>query len=217
VSPVVVFITDPHRDLVDPHARERVIRVASRVLGPGRLLVQLRDKARDEASLLVEARALREVTGDAGALFVVNGDARIAQASRADGVHVPGRPAVASVAAARALLGPDAIVTVAVHDDDDLRLAVEAGATAALVSPIFETLPRKNPPRGLEALVTARAFVDAARHSPALQIHALGGVTSARAAACVESGADGVAAIRALYDDGDAFVRAVARAHGGRT
>lgn len=207
---IVVLVTDPRYDLATTSA---VIREAAAVLGGPRVLVQLRDKDATPESLVAQAQALRLVTREVGARLVVNGPLAVAQQCGADGVHLPGRrsaPSLASAcAAARALLGRDALVTVAAHDDDDVRNAAIAGASAALVSPIFET-PGKGPARGVAALSTARAAADAARHDPPLALYALGGVTGSSAGACIESGADGVAAIRALYEDGGELLRVLA-------
>ncbi len=199
----VVLVTDPRYELARTCA---VVRAAATALGGEHVLVQLRDKEADEASLLASAQELRSVTRAVGARLVINGSVAVAARAAADGIHVPGRltasKLVSTCAAARELLGSSAIVTTAAHDDDDVRAAVLAGASAVLVSPIFAT-PGKGPARGLEALRQARAVVvDAARHGAGLRVFALGGVTAANAAACIEAGADGVAAIRALYDDG---------------
>lgn len=204
-APVVVLVTDPRYELA---RTAEVIREASAQLGRGRLLVQLRDKAASDASLLASARSLRAVTREAGALLVINGPLAAAEAVGADGVHFPnaGAGTLARVADARARLGANAFVTTTAHDDDDVRHAVVAGATAVLVSPVFDT-PAKGPARGLAALRGARTIVDAARRTPPALVYALGGVTRANVAACREAGADGVAAIRAVYE-GDALALA---------
>jgi thiamine-phosphate pyrophosphorylase len=194
VTPRVVFITDPRFDLA---RTARAIRAAAEAVGSQGLVVQLRDKAADAASLVAAARALREVTRDVGALLVVNGPPSIAREVDADGVHVP---SVGGVTDARELLGDAAFVTTSAHHDDDVRAASAAGATGVLVSPIFAT-PGKGAPRGLPAITAARAIVDAARRTPPMLVYALGGVTRANAALCRGAGADGVAAIRALYDE----------------
>jgi thiamine-phosphate pyrophosphorylase len=208
VTPLVVLVTEPLGQGARRRARlehtERIIRSAAAALGPGGLLVQLRDKESSEAELALAARALRDVTRLARAVLVINGPAALALAVGADGVHLPsaapsaGATLASCVAAARGLLGESALVTAATHDDDELRAAASSGATAALVSPIFTT-PGKGPARGVAAIESARAIVDASRRTPALLVYALGGVTPENAGACCAAGADGVAVIRALY------------------
>jgi thiamine-phosphate pyrophosphorylase len=210
-APVVVLVTDPG------YALERtveIVREAARVLGPNRLLVQLRDNENGPVVIRAAARVLREVTREEGALFVINGATSIAQDVEADGVHLPndrGALLSARIASARRMLGEHAFVTAAAHDEEDVRGAIEGNASAVLVSPIFAT-PGKGPPRGVEALAAARALVDAARNTPPLLVYALGGVGAASAAACAAAGADGVAAIRALYETSAADLEATVRA-----
>ena len=197
----VVLITEPRHGL---RRTAEVIRGAALALGPDRLVVQLRDKAASPAALLDVARALRGVTRDVRAQLIINGSPSVARAVGADGVHLPSEAGAAPatlasrIAAAREWLGREAVVTTAAHDDAEVRAALEAGATAALVSPIFAS-PGKGPARGVAALASARAIVDASRRSPRLLVYALGGVTRARAPDCANAGADGVAVIRALY------------------
>jgi thiamine-phosphate pyrophosphorylase len=219
VTPGVVLVTDPLRPL---EQTARVVRWAAAALGPGGLLVQLRDKVSDAQTLAVTARALREVTREAQAVFVVNGPAVLARAVAADGVHLPsvgplaGASLLSRVAEVRAVLGAQAFVSAAAHDDDELRAADLAGATAALVSPIFTT-PGKGPARGVAAISAARSLVDASRRTPPLLVYALGGVTAENAAACRKAGADAVAVIRALYDaTGEPAVQAAAQALSAR-
>jgi thiamine-phosphate pyrophosphorylase len=93
---------------------------------------------------------------------------------------------------ARVALGEAAWITVAALTDLDVRHAAEDGADGALVSPIFAT-PGKGAPRGLDAIRRARAI------APRLGIHALGGIDPSNVASCLEAGATGVAAIRAIF------------------
>jgi thiamine-phosphate pyrophosphorylase len=199
-APVVIFVTDPRYLLARTVA---VIRQSAEALAPGQLVVQLRDKEASEGSLRAAAVTLRALTREVGARLVLNAPLALAREVGADGVHFAnvGRGTGARVAEARASLGAGAFVTTTAHDDDDVRHAILGGASAALVSPIFET-PGKGPPRGVVALAAARAIVDAARQGSPLHVFALGGVSTANAAACRAAGADGVAAIRAVYDGG---------------
>jgi thiamine-phosphate pyrophosphorylase len=197
---LVVLVTDPRFDLATTCD---ALRDAAASLGGERVVVQLRDKQADAVSLLSTAHALRAATRKVGARLVINGALAIARQVAADGIHLPGRKSAGEMASARAaadeVLGRSAIVTVAAHDDEDVRNATLARVNGVLVSPVFET-PGKGPARGVDALRAARAIVDAARHDPPLHVVALGGIAAANAAACVEAGADGVAAIRALYE-----------------
>lgn len=209
ISPVLVFITDAR------HSRAETVRaigVAAEAVGRGRLVVQLRDKQASESELMASAAELLRVTRQCGARLVINGSLTVACAVGADGVHFPnaGERSRVAVEQARIRLGSEAFVTTTAHDDDDVRHAISAGAAAVLVSPIFAT-PGKSAPRGVAVLAAARAIVAAA--SAPTQVYALGGVTCANIEACLAAGADGAAAIRAVYDGdsralGEAFDRA---------
>lgn len=188
-APALILITDPEIELATTIA---IVRAAAGALGPGRLVVQLRDKT-DVARRQRSAQPLRDASHDAGAIFVVNGDVHLASAVAAGGAHVPSH----DVAAARAALGPSAFVTTPAHDDDDVRRARACGASAVLVSPIFAT-PGKGLPRGTAAITSARAIASAD-----VLVYALGGVDPDCVGACAAAGADGVAVIRALYEARD--------------
>lgn len=194
-APTVVLVTDPAWSLA--HV-ERTIERAAAALPRGRLLVQLRDKTAGLDQLHASARALRRVTSQAGARLAINAPSaeqlRVATEVGADGVHVP--CLTEAIEGARGALGAEAWVSVPAHTDGDVDVAVQARATAALVSPIWST-PGKGEPRGVSALEAARA------RSPGLYVYALGGVDPSRAAACATAGADGVAVIRALLDAAD--------------
>ncbi len=197
-APVVVFITDQSVDLELTLA---IVRSAALALGPRRLLVQLRDKENGPVVIRNAATALRAVTRSVEALFVVNGATTIAHEVGADGVHMPwdrGGALGARIAAARRLLGEHIIVTAAVHDDDEVRAAIDGGATGVLVSPIY-AVPGKGEARGVAAIAAAAALARAAE-SGRPRVYALGGVTPTNAGECAAAGADGVAVIRALYD-----------------
>lgn len=190
--PTVLLITDPRYSLALTLER---LRVVGSLVPRGALGVQLRAKATAPDEHAAAAHALRARTGDLGMPFFVNGDLALARRVGADGVHVP----VATIGRARAELGDDARVTSPAHDRAELEAAIDAGASAVLVSPIFAT-PGKGRPRGLDALTEARAIVAAETGRPAPFLYALGGVDGANAPACRRAGADGVAVIRALLD-----------------
>jgi thiamine-phosphate pyrophosphorylase len=193
VKPRIVLITDP---AFDDDTIANCIEASARALPAGALCVQLRDKGRLPESLRLWAWRLRLFTRRTGAGLVINGDAILARDVGADGVHLGG--GAGSVRDARLLLGPGAWISLAAHSDGDVRRAVDEGADAALVSPIYATRPpssgaAEKQPRGLDALRSARSV--AMGH---VALYALGGVTLERVRPCAEAGADGVAVLRAL-------------------
>jgi thiamine-phosphate pyrophosphorylase len=193
MKPRIVLVTDP---AFDDDTIVGCVEGAARALPAHALCVQLRDKGRGPRSLRLWAWRLRAVTRRVGAGLVVNGDAAIARDVGADGVHLGG--GAGSVLQARALVGASAWISIAAHSDDDVRRAVNEGADAALVSPVFASRPpspraAEKSPRGLGALRVARSLAEGR-----VAVFALGGVTLDRVRPCAEAGAEGVAVLRAL-------------------
>jgi thiamine-phosphate pyrophosphorylase len=208
MRPRVVLITDP---AFGDDAIIRCTEEVSAALPPGAFCVQLRDKRRSIASLRMLGCRLRIATRRAGALLVMNGHPRLARDVGADGVHLGADGG--SVADARSAFGRPAWISVAAHSEDDIRRALEEGADAALVSPVFATRPPmspcgaapEKPPRGVEAIRAARAIAGSR-----LALFALGGVTLDRVRLCAAAGADGVAVLRALLENPKPGVLALA-------
>jgi len=197
VSARVLLITDP---AYAPAHVDAVVAAGSRAVGHG-LAVQLRHKGASRAELRGRAQVLRALTAAHGASLVINGDPELAVEVDADAVHLPGFSSdQALIARARRIVGPARAIHVPVHDEAELVMACDARADVLLVSPIFDS-PGKGPPRGLEALVRARAHLG--HTGCTARLYALGGVEVAHAAACRAAGADGVAIIRAMLDATD--------------
>src|SRR4051794_35238143 len=76
-------------------------------------IVQLRDRALDDAGLVEAAVAFRPAADESGALFMLNARPDLVAACHADGVHVGQDDA--TPAAARAAVGPDRIVGRSTH------------------------------------------------------------------------------------------------------
>lgn len=156
---------------------------------PGAVAVHLREKDLGGRELLALARALRAACTAAGQRLLVNDRLDVALLAGADGVHLPS--AGVPPADARRLLGPDRLLGVSCHGEEDVRRALAGGADYATFGPVFAT-PSKaayGPPVGLAALRRAAAL--------GLPLVALGGVDAAGAAAARAHGAAGAAAIRA--------------------
>lgn len=193
VFPPLLLITDPAYS--ESHTSRTIARIATE-LPPGAFAVQLRMKSAKPGDVLARAREVRRITEGLGVPLVINGDPVIAAEVAAEGVHL-GRGAP-SIDEARRTCGPDVFVSVAAHDDEDVRRAVIEGATAVLVSPIYAS-PGKEKARGSKALRAAKEI-----GKERLLVYALGGIEAENVARCAAAGADGVAVIRALLGAKDA-------------
>ncbi len=156
--------------------------------------VQIREKNMPVRALcrLVERAARLPEKG--AAKLLVNERLDVALACGADGVHLPAGSL--PVAAVRAVVPPGWLVGASCHSGEEVYAAAQQGASFAVLAPIFAT-PGKGAPLGLEALREACTRVAALR----FPVLALGGVTLENAAACMNAGAAGLAAIRLFQSD----------------
>jgi thiamine-phosphate pyrophosphorylase len=183
--PPLYAIVDPLDTGRDPVA------LAAALLAGGARLLQLRLKNASPREVHAAAVAIRRLTRDAGALFLVNDRPDIACAVEADGVHL-GQDDL-PVAAARRVVGPERLIGVSTHDLVEARAAVAAGADYLGLGPVFATAskPKALAPRGLELVRAVRAEVDR-------PLVAIGGIMVGTAADVLAAGADAVAMIGAL-------------------
>lgn len=171
----------------------------------GARLLQYRDKSTDEARRLREAEALRRLCESHGATLIINDDAELA-ARLGVGLHLGQQDG--SLAAARALLGSQAIIGGTCHAQLALaEQAVGEGASYVAFGRFFNSLTKPGAPAAtLDLLATARARV-------ALPIVAIGGIDLHNAAPLIAHGASMIAVIHALFAaDSPAEVERRARA-----
>jgi thiamine-phosphate pyrophosphorylase len=184
VQPKLIAITDSSLATTEVWV-ERLSALAA-MATPGSLMLQLRDR---ELPLRVRAnfgRKLRALCAASEQLFAVNDRIDLALALGADGLHL-GEASVSTADARR--FAPALWISRAFHDPTG---AVDADAV--LLSPIFA--PRKGAqPLGVEAIARARRVDESAGKQ---LLYALGGISAENARACLEAGADGVAAIFAV-------------------
>jgi thiamine-phosphate pyrophosphorylase len=180
--PRLLFVTDPART-PDPGP------IAAR-LPPGAGVVYRPFGAPDA---LARAQALRAIATRHGLVLLIGGDAGLAAACDADGVHLPER-AIADAPGVRTR-HPAWIVTAAAHSLAAAQQAGVAGCDAVLVSPVFASRsPSAGPAMGVEA------FTALVRAAP-LPVYALGGVNARTAAQLTGSGAQGLAMVEGLAGD----------------
>ena len=159
-------------------------------------VVQLRDKALDDAGLRTAALEFRAAADAGGALFVLNDRPDLVAACGADGVHV-GQDDLPP-AAARALAGPEAIVGRSTHAPAQAdAAAADPDVDYLAVGPVHAT-PTKpgRPAAGLEYVAYA------ARHV-ARPWFAIGGLDAHNAGEVVERGAERIVVVRAITEAAD--------------
>jgi len=177
--PPVLVITDRHQ------ARRPLDEVAAAVFAGGGRWLSLREKDLPPAERLDLLRRLVLLGRPHGATVTVHDDIEAAIAAGADGVHLP---AGGDVREARARLGGAALIGISSHNLEAAKLASEAGADYASLSPIFSSAskPGYGPALGLEGLRMVAGAVP-------IPIVALGGIDESNAAACLVFGASAVA------------------------
>jgi thiamine-phosphate pyrophosphorylase len=193
--------------------RDRLVELASAWAHGGVDTIQLRERDLPLPELqFLAARIVQAVRATRSKTRVLlNGPAQVALDVGADGVHLQANAGPAAVRAAQQVYGRaniDPVISAACHSPEEIRQA--AGASMLLFSPIFEKVTAEGTTGG-QGLAALRGAVEQARPTPVL---ALGGVTEKNAAACVQNGAAGVAAIRlflgawrSLLQVGEASVR----------
>ncbi len=139
---------------------------------------------------LALARSLRAATKAHNVKLLIADDIRMALDVHADGLHFSER--ALRRAGTRLRKRPHWLITAAAHSAPALRRAARAGATAALLSPVFATLSHP----GAAPLGVLR-FAALARNS-ALPVYGLGGINDRSARRLRGSGAVGIAAIDGL-------------------
>jgi len=176
--------------LTECHCRRPWRETAEALLAGGADLIQLREKRLADRELLGRARLLRELTGRAGALLIVNDRPDVALLSEADGVHLGQEdlppPEVREVVGSRLIIGWST------HSAEQAEKAARLPVDYVGVGPVAPTATKGyEQSKGPELVrqVCARVRV------PTI---AIGGITADNAASVIEAGAVGVAVCSAL-------------------
>jgi len=164
---------------------------AAAIRGGARVL-QYRDKSQDASWRKLAAEGLVALCRAHGVSFIVNDDVALAAAIKADGVHVGQDDA--GVAAARAQLGPEAIIGASCYNSlERAAAAVSAGADYVAFGSVF---PSSTKPQAVSAPLSLFA---AAREFTGRPLVAIGGITAANAGIVRAAGADAVAVIDSVF------------------
>lgn len=182
-----------------------LVELVEHALQGGARLVQYRDKTGDGERRLQEGTSLVRLCRHHGVPLVINDDMELAAAVGADGVHLGQDDG--SIAAARCLLGPEALIGVSCNNSLEQAEAAATGGADYLAFGRF--FPSRSKP---DAPPTSLDLLRAARSRFRLPLVAIGGITPENGPALIEAGADMLAVIEALF--GAADVAAAGRAFG---
>ena len=205
-NPVLCYVSD--RRSLEPtpggDAAGALVRLAARAARAGVDWIEIREKDLGGRGLLDLVSGARGP--GATARILVNDRLDVALAAGAAGVHLGGGSLpVAPVRGGWRESAPGLLIGKSCHSIEEARAAEADGADYVFFGPVFAT-PSKlvyGPPQGIEAL----ARVCHALHVPVV---AIGGITPENAAACIASGARGIAAIRWFQEPGDLDARVAA-------
>jgi thiamine-phosphate pyrophosphorylase len=161
----------------------------------GASLIQLREKRMSALEFYEQAKAAVAGAARRGVRLLINDRVDIALAVGAHGVHL-GQDDMPP-AAARKLLGPNAVIGYSTHSVEQAIAATKLPIDYLAVGPIFATTTKSDtaPVLGLEGLRVVRQAIGD------FPLVAIGGITSANARDVIAAGARSVAVISALLSD----------------
>lgn len=185
-------ITDP--DLIP---ESRFARTVESALRGGAKIVQLREKKAPRGEVVRRGKILLGITRKYGVPLIVNDSPEAAKEIGADGVHLGGDDA--PVSAARRLLGGKAVIGVSCYGDIRRGTGAEKeGADYAVFgTPYFTRTKPDRKPTPFETIAEAKKKLK-------IPVFAIGGITPENAPEALKAGADGIAAITAVFGEEDA-------------
>jgi thiamine-phosphate pyrophosphorylase len=170
---------------------KNLLACVEQALRAGVRAVQLREKDLSTRERYELAKPLRSLTSAFGAALIINGDAALARAVGADGVHLPQDGLPADVC--RSALSPGMLIAVSTHSMQQAKDAEAKGADFITFGPVYST-PSKaqyGPPVGVDTL---RSVCREIR----IPVFGLGGISESRIEMVLSAGAAGVALISAI-------------------
>lgn len=193
--------------IVNEAAPANPVELTRAILDGGARIVQYRAKS---GIVAAHANAMRQLTRDCGALFIINDDWRAVQTYDADGVHLgPDDARPEDLAAIRAAL-PDRLIGVSCGTPEEAIAAADADYIG--VGSVYATLSKADAgdPIGIAGLCA----VAAATHLP---VAAIGGITREALSEVRRSGVAMAAVISAIAGAADprAATEALVRAWNG--
>jgi thiamine-phosphate pyrophosphorylase len=192
-----LYVVTPDWDDTD-----KLMTATESALMGGAQLVQYRHKTADATLRREQATALLDICRKYGIPFIVNDHVDLCMEIDADGIHVGGTDQ--SVAAVRALVGPDKIVGASCYGTFDLAVdAQQHGASYVAFGGFYPSRVKKYD------FKTPFEIVGQAKMQLHVPVVVIGGMTQDNAIPLIAQGTDMVAAISSVYmaDDVEAAAR----------
>ncbi len=187
--PPLLLVTDRRQ------ARKPLVEVVAGALAAGCRWVSVREKDLPDEDQIALVRLLLPVARRNGARVTLHGDASLAKAAGADGVHLS---AGSDVAASRHLLGPDKLIGVSIHTATEAAAVDPDIADYAIAGPAYETASK--PGYGPE--IGRKGLADLAK-SARVPLVAIGGLNAMRAAEVLAVGVAGIAVMGSVMRASD--------------
>jgi thiamine-phosphate pyrophosphorylase len=180
------------------------LQIVSAAVDGGASVVQLREKECSTRDFIEQALAIKEFLKDRAVPLIINDRVDVAQAVKADGVHL-GQTDM-PLGTAKKILGNSMIIGISAESLRDAIEAEKGGADYLGVSPIYATPTKTDtaPPLGLKGLREIRRAVK-------LPLVGIGGLTLENSTDVIRNGADGVAVVSAIVaaDNPEAAAKAL--------
>lgn len=173
----------------------RLLARVAPLLAAGPTWLQYRNKTPSDALRREQALALQDLCAAHGVPLIINDDPALALEVGAAGVHLGGTDG--DIGAARALLGPAAIIGASCYDQlANAERALAAGASYVAFGAFFPTTTK---------VTSSRAHPDLLRQSAALGVPrvAIGGLTPDNVTPLIAAGADLVAVVSSVFAAND--------------
>jgi len=165
------------------------------IIANGATVIQLREKNLTFRPFLKIALLMRKIIKPP-LLFIINDRIDIALACGADGVHIGQTDMPLGIA--REILGEHKIIGVSTHSLKQAQRAERKGADYIAIGPIFPTSSKKKtgPPKGTQIISQIKETVK-------VPVMAIGGINLDNIETVLKAGANGIAAINAVFQEGD--------------
>jgi thiamine-phosphate pyrophosphorylase len=186
INPALYYVTDDRHTSLDD-----LVNTSLKAVDGGATLVQLRNPSAKAGMLIVQAKALIAALKDTGVPLIINDRPDVAFAAGAAGVHLGQDDLPAG--AARALLGPHAVIGLSITHHDQLPYVPWEIIDHIGVGPVISKGVKSDAaePMGIQGLATCVRL----SRKPVV---AIGGLDLSAVKPCIDAGADGLAFVSAI-------------------